>query len=281
MRYFILLSYNGTDYCGWQIQHNARSIQGEIEKALSTLLNEPINITGAGRTDTSVHASTYYAHFNSSKTEILSDHPYFIYKINAILPLNIAINNIFQVHKDAHARFDATERTYKYYIHTVKNPFHQDFSYYFKFPLDIGLMNKACEYLIGEKDFSCFEKVGSQTINAICDLKYAHWSYIMDDSQKYADSHLIKISNRLVFTITANRFLRNMVRAIVGSMTEIGRGKHDPTWILELLESKNRSKAGSSVTGKALFLEKIKYPYITDDGNYLDGYIKDNNKNDA
>ncbi len=252
MRYFVSISYNGKNYSGWQVQANAVSIQGMIEQAFSTLLGESISIVGAGRTDSGVNAINYIAHLDYNK-DALSNTNHFLYKINSILPSDICINSIYEVKPDAHARFDATSRTYKYYIHTSNNPFIPEFSTFSKFPLNIDAMNKAASFLIGVRDFSCFEKLHGGNRTSICSLYSACW-------EKYTPELGGANDGYYVFTIVANRFLRNMVRAIVGTLLEVGRGKKDPEWILELLESKDRNSAGRSVPGNALFLTEIKYP---------------------
>lgn len=246
MRYFISLSYNGSAFCGWQIQENANSVQEEIQKALSTLLKESISVTGAGRTDTGVHAKNYIAHFDCQS--VIQDVPHTLYKLNAILPQEIAVHNIFEVAADAHARFDAISRTYKYYIHTNKDPFDNGFSLFVKPDrVNIDLMNQAALHFLGEQDFSSLEKINGGNKTSICNVTYAKWEQIDE--------------NRYVFTVTANRFLRNMVRAMVGSLLEVGAGKRNPDWIKQMLSEKNRSSAGQSVNGKALFLVEVKYPY--------------------
>ena len=266
MRYFIRLSYRGAGFSGWQIQENAHTVEAEVEKALNTLLGKnldsqtstpkSIDVVGAGRTDTGVNAKGFYAHFDSSSKELILNPRKIIYKLNAILPAGISICDIIPVHKDAHARFDATSRTYKYYVHCGKDPFCETYSYFCKFDLDIEAMNKGAELLLGKKDFSCFEKMNGGNATSICEVTHAKWEEYQPivkgcDSAKY-----------LVFTISANRFLRNMVRAIVGSLMEIGRGKREPEWIDRLLLEQNRCAAGQSVPGHALFLVDIKYPYI-------------------
>ena len=258
MRYFLCISYRGAGFSGWQIQENANTIEAEVEKTLSTLLGEPIDVTGAGRTDTGVNAKNFYAHFDSCSQELASNPERIIYKMNAILPYGISANSIIPVHDDAHARFDATSRTYKYYIHCSKDPFCESYSYFYKFDLDIEAMNRGAQYLLGRKDFSSFEKLNGGNATSICDVTEAKWEIYEPvvsgcDKTKY-----------IVFTITANRFLRNMVRAVVGSLVEIGRGRKKPEWICELLEEKNRCAAGQSVPGHALFLVDVKYPYITE-----------------
>lgn len=246
MRYFICLSYNGAAFCGWQIQDNANSVQQELQKVLSLLLKEPISVTGAGRTDSGVHAINYIAHFDSQS--VIQDAAYITYKLNAILPKEIAVHYIRQVHDTAHARFDATSRTYKYHVHTNKNPFDTGFSLHVR-PQDMNIekMNAAAEYFLGEHDFSSLEKVNGGNKTSICTVTHARWE--QTDECNY------------VFTVTANRFLRNMVRAMVGSLLEVGAGKREPEWICKMLEQKDRSAAGQSVPGKALFLVEVKYPY--------------------
>lgn len=251
MRYFISLSYNGSAYSGWQIQDNAISVQQLVQRALSIHLSQEITLTGAGRTDSGVSAQNYIAHFDTINSLCFKNLPKLLYKINATLPHDIVINEIAEVHDDAHARFDATCRTYKYYVHTKKDPFSLDFSYYFHYDLDIEAMNRACSWLTGEKDFSSFEKLHGGNTNSICRIFNASW----EKDPAYSDE------SHFVFTVSANRFLRNMVRAIVGSLLEVGRGKRAPEWIAELIEKQDRGLAGQSVPGKALFLTEIKYPY--------------------
>ena len=246
MRYFICLSYNGAAFCGWQIQENAKSVQEDLQKALTLLLKESISVTGAGRTDSGVHAKNYIAHFDCQA--IIQDEAYLAYKLNAILPAEIAVHRIFKVHDTAHARFDATSRTYKYYIHTNKNPFDSGYSLHVRADrIDIEKMNEAAGYFLGEQDFSSLEKVNGGNRTSICTVTYAKWEQLDE--------------NRYVFTVTANRFLRNMVRAMVGSLLEVGAGKRNPEWIKSMLSQKDRCAAGQSVPGKALFLVEVKYPY--------------------
>lgn len=254
MRFFASISYNGSGYSGWQIQQNAPSIQEEVQRAVSAALGEKIEVTGAGRTDTGVHASGFTAHFDFGDDSILKEHDRIVYKINAILPKNIVVNSITRVRDGAHARFDAVSRTYKYYIHTGKDPFAAALSWFCKFPLDIDSMNVAASLMLGRKDFSSFEKSGSQAVSPICEVMQAQWS-------RYTPSAaVVPGTEYLVFTIKANRFLRNMVRAAVGTMTDIGRGRHRPQWMTEVLDSRDRSRAGQSVPGHALFLTDIEYP---------------------
>ena len=257
MRYSIRLSYDGSAFCGWQIQNNAVSVQGVLEKALSTLCGQEIQITGAGRTDTSVNAINYIAHFEiptglSLEAEQLS------YKLNAMLPREIVIHEICEVSEDFHARFNAQSREYHYFVHFCKDPFCEKFSYRMRYKLDIEAMNKAAQLLLGEHDFSCFEKVGGNNATSICTITDAAWS-------TYRPTHVELMGapycegDYIVFRIRANRFLRNMVRAIVGSLIEVGRGKKDPSWITELIASGSRSAAGQSVPGNALFFTGAEY----------------------
>ena len=246
MRYFIQLSYNGAHFCGWQIQQNANSVQAELQKAFSTILKENITITGAGRTDTGVNAIDYIAHFDYHKA--IENTDFVIYKINAILPKGIALSKIFLVHNTAHARFDAIKRTYKYHIHTHKDPFNHQLSYFVPpNKLDFEKMNEAAKYFLGEQDFTSLEKLNGGNNTSICTVTEAFWSYNKDE--------------HYVFTVSANRFLRNMVRAMVGSLIEVGIGRKEPEWIINMLKEKNRGAAGHSVPGTALFLTKIEYPY--------------------
>lgn len=257
MRYCIRLSYNGGAFCGWQIQNNAVSIQGTLETALSTILGHNIQITGAGRTDTGVNAINYIAHFEIP-TELFLKAEQLHYKLNAMLPRELAIHEIREVSDDFHARFDARSREYCYFIHLRKDPFCESFSYRLRYPLDIEAMNQAAELLLGEHDFSCFEKVGGNNTTSICTITEASWS-------TYCPTHVelmgmpCKDGDYIVFRIKANRFLRNMVRAIVGSLIEVGRGKKDPSWISELIASGSRSDAGQSVPGNALFFCGAEY----------------------
>ena len=243
MRYFICLSYNGAHFSGWQIQENANSVQGELQRALSVLLKEPIQVVGAGRTDTGVNARNYIAHFNIEGE--LPARQHFIYKMNAILPKAISVHDVYPVAEEMHARFSAKSRKYKYYIHTAKDPFCSEFSYFTRLKPDIEKMNKAAQYFLGEQDFTSLEKLGADNKTSICNVMEAYWEPL--------DGKDIATASHFVFTVKANRFLRNMVRAIVGSLIEVGRGKRKPEWITELIASGTRSDAGTSVPGKALF----------------------------
>lgn len=242
MRYFLQLSYNGKEYFGWQKQPNQRTVQEVLEKCLSTYLRKEIALTGAGRTDTGVHAMEYFAHFDADP---IADFDEFVFRMNAFLPKDIAIQNVFQVKNEAHARFDAEERTYNYFITPEKDPFKQEFSYHIFRTPNMEKMNAACQFLIGKKDFECFSRTGSDVKTFICDIKEAFWT---------------KHENQMVFTITADRFLRNMVRAIVGTLLEIGIGKRSVAEMEKIIDSKNRSNAGPSAPPQGLFLKKVKYP---------------------
>jgi len=241
MRFFIELSYSGSNYHGWQIQLNANTIQAELNKALSTILNNEISVVGAGRTDTGVHARQMFAHFDA---ELELELPTLITKLNGFLPNDIAIHHIFKVNEDAHCRFDANSRTYKYYITNKKSPFNSNVYFHYK-NLDVDAMNLACKYLLGKKDFTSFSKVNTQTHTNNCELMLANWE---------------EKGENLVFTIKADRFLRNMVRAVVGTLLEVGEGKITKDKIKEIIDKKDRSQAGVSVPANALFLTNIEYP---------------------
>ena len=257
MRYKIRLSYDGSAFCGWQIQTKDRTVQGDLEKALETLTGGHIPVTGAGRTDTEVNAINYIAHFDLPD-EVRIEAAQLCYKLNAILPREMVIHEISECGEDFHARFDARSREYHYFIHFTKDPFCEKFSYRMRYPLDIGKMNEAAAYLLGEQDFSCFEKTGGNNVTSICTITEAGWN-------TYRPTHLELMGmggregDYIVFRIKANRFLRNMVRAIVGSLIEVGRGKREPEWIRELIAGGSRSDAGSSVPGKALFFTGASY----------------------
>ena len=244
MRYFIKLAYNGTNYHGWQFQPNASSVQETMNKAVSTILNTEINLMGAGRTDTGVHAKEMYAHFDFKKSfEIES----VIHKLNSFLPKDITVYDIIPVPAAAHTRFDAVKRTYEYHINTFKDPFLQEQSWYFHQHLDIDLMNQAAQLLFDHTDFQCFSKVNTDVNTFDCTVFEAHWS---------------KENEKLIFTISANRFLRNMVRAIVGTLINIGLHKITLTDFDAIIKSKNRDKAGFSVPAHGLYLTKIEYDYL-------------------
>lgn len=241
MRFFIELSYNGKAYHGWQNQPDAISVQEVLENALSTILKVNISVVGAGRTDAGVHASQLFAHFDV-ESELPEN---LVFKLNSFLPLDISVKEIFEVTKDAHARFDALSRTYHYRISTHKNVFNFDFAYTLQKELNLERMNKACEILLQYNDFQCFSKVNTDVKTYHCKLMQAKW---------------ITQEDELVFMITADRFLRNMVRAIVGTLINIGLGKLELESLHDVIKSKNRSEAGFSVPAHGLYLVQIDYP---------------------
>jgi len=243
LRYFVELSYNGINYHGWQNQPNAISVQETLEKAFSILLNQKIAIMGCGRTDTGVHASQFFAHFDVDKT--LDDN--FLYKINSFLPKDIAIHQFFLVDKNAHARFDATSRSYQYRINLGKNPFLLDTTWQILSKnIDISLMNNAAKELFNYTNFKSFSRSNSDVKTYECIISDALWK---------------REEDLLIFNITANRFLRNMVRAIVGTLLEVGLGKITIKEFRKIIESKDRTKAGASAKAKGLFLTKITYSF--------------------
>lgn len=242
-RYFIKLAYKGTAYHGWQVQNNAVTVQEVLDAKLTTLLQSKIDTTGAGRTDTGVHAREFYAHFDHS--EQIVDKKDFLYHLNCLLPADIAVSDLLEMQPDAHARFDATARSYEYVINRERNPFEQDYAYYLYSSLDVEKMNQAAEYLKEVDDFSSFCKGKVQVKTKLCDVTEAYWE---------------EQGSKLIFHITANRFLRNMVRAIVGTLIEIGQGKITLDEYKEIIASKKRAAAGYSVPGQGLFLTKIEYP---------------------
>lgn len=244
-RYFIKLAYNGAPYHGWQSQPNALSVQQTIEDALSKILREPIAIVGAGRTDAGVNAAMMIAHFDTTKE--ISEVAPIIRSLNSIIGRDIAIYAIAPVAEDAHARFDATARSYKYYLHTRKSPFRYAHSCLIPYAMDFEAMNRAAKELYRYTDFTSFSKLHTDVATNNCKVTHAQWEELND--------------GEWVFTITADRFLRNMVRAIVGTLFEVGRGKITVEQFCEIIESKNRCNAGTSVIGEALFLWDIQYPY--------------------
>ena len=242
MRYFISLAYKGTHFHGWQTQPNAVSVQERINQGLSVLLKENVKIMGAGRTDTGVHAKQMYAHFD---TNILFDESEICYRLNAFLEDSILIKSIFKVANQTHARFHATARTYEYWLCQNKNPFLTESAWLMYSNLDFDLMNKAAAYLIEVKDFSSFAKVHADVKTHICDVRKAAWVYEND---------------KWVFTIEADRFLRNMVRAIVGTLIEVGKKKMSLHSFKSIINKKDRGEAGTSAPAKGLYLVKIDYP---------------------
>lgn len=242
MRYFIVFSYFGKSYHGWQKQPNAITIQEVLEDALSKLLGELVSVVGAGRTDAGVHAKQMYAHFDFGKKFDFED---LKYRLNSFLPNDIAVKEIFEVLDNAHTRFDALERTYEYWIVQEKNPFYSNFAFYVRPSLNIEAMNNAANLFLEHSDFECFSKSNTDVKTYLCQVKKAVWT---------------KEKDKFVFTITADRFLRNMVRAIVGTLLEVGLDKADIEDIQQVLDSKDRSNAGASVPAKGLYLTKIVYP---------------------
>ena len=245
-RYFIYLAYNGTNYCGWQNQPNGISVQQRIEEALQIFLRKPLSITGAGRTDAGVHARMMVAHFDWESE--IADLPFLTEKLNCLLPVDISIRKILPVSPEAHARFDALSRTYKYYVCKDKDPFTYPFYYRLASLPDFEKMNEAAAVLSEYIDFSCFSKLHTDVMTNNCKIMQAEWN---------------PEGIGWVFTIQADRFLRNMVRAIVGTLLEFGRGKLSLEGFRQVIESKDRGKAGTSVPGNALFLVNIEYPQST------------------
>ena len=246
-RYFIQLAYNGTHYNGWQEQANTpNTIQQVLREKLSMILSETIEVVGCGRTDRGVHAKDYFAHFDSEKATLHLPDANCIYKLNKVLPLEIAVKAIYLVNGNASSRFDAEWRTYEYYIHRVKNPFIYNSSLYVFGDLNVERMNEAAAYLLSVTDFTSFSKVNTQTHTNNCRVTLAKWIPLNE--------------GEYVFKITANRFLRNMVRAIVGTLLEVGREKLSIEEFKHIVHNRNRSDAGVSVPGHALYLTHIHYP---------------------
>ncbi|WP_262325982.1 tRNA pseudouridine(38-40) synthase TruA [Carboxylicivirga litoralis] len=243
-RYFIELAYNGASFHGWQIQPNAISVQEVMNDALNKVLRKKINVVGCGRTDTGVHASYFVAHFDND--EPVDDTDYLVYKLNRIVGNDVVVYSVQDVDKDAHSRFHAIARTYHYYLRTEKNPFIKDFSYRPYYKVDVEKMNEAAQILFEYTDFTSFSKLHTDTKTNNCEIKYVKWEQKDDGA---------------VFVIKADRFLRNMVRAIVGTLLEVGRGKITIEQFREVIENKDRAEAGTSVPGQALFLVDIEYPH--------------------
>jgi tRNA pseudouridine38-40 synthase len=242
IRYFLQLSYKGTRYFGWQRQPKEISVQEVLENAFSIILREEIAVTGAGRTDTGVHASFYIAHFDTENE--ITDPVQLVYKLNRFLPSDIAIQKIWKVDNEFHARFSAVSRTYKYFISTVKNPYNTETSFHYTVPLNVDLMNEAAKTLFEFTDFTSFSKLHTDVKTNNCKIYLAEWE---------------KQGDQLVFTIKADRFLRNMVRAIVGTLIEVGKGKISIEEFVEIIERKDRGEAGTSVPPQGLFLVDIEY----------------------
>ncbi len=248
MRYFIHLAYNGTNYCGWQTQPDLPTVQYTLEQALGTLLRQPVAVVGCGRTDTGVHASDFYAHFNYDETAPSAtplDTLQFTFKLNTFMPTDLAILEIFPVRDNAHARFDAIARTYQYHVSDQRLPFCQGLYSRIYFHPDLDMMNRGAEILMEYEDFTSFAKLHTQVKTNICHLSHARWKQEGD---------------QWVFTIRSNRFLRNMVRSVTGTLLDVGRGKLTLDGLREIIESKNRCAAGVSMPPQGLFLTRVEYP---------------------
>lgn len=243
MRYFLYLSYDGTNYHGWQIQPNGNSVQETLMRALSTFLRKEIEVVGAGRTDAGVHARLMVAHFDfEQKLDVATVTD----KLNRLLPPDIAVYEVKRVKDEAHARFDAIYRTYKYYVTTQKDPFRHRYAWRLFNPLDFNKMNEAARTLFDYTDFTSFSKLHTDVKTNNCKIMHAEWTQVSE--------------TEWVFTIQADRFLRNMVRAVVGTLVEVGRGKLTIEGFRKVIENKDRCSAGSSVPGHALFLVDVGYP---------------------
>ena len=246
-RYFIELAYDGTNYHGWQMQPNAVGVQEVLNKALTTILREPIETLGCGRTDTGVHAKEFFAHFDVVDSLWSMDHGSTLRSLNAILPHDIAIKRLIHVTPDAHARFDATSRSYEYHIHFNKDPFKNGYSWLLRDEPDLELMNQAAKLIMQYIDFSCFSKSNTQVYTNNCKITNALWG---------------RTDEGIVFKISADRFLRNMVRAIVGTLLMIGNKEMAAEAIHDIIKSKNRGNAGASVPACGLYLTEVKYPFL-------------------
>jgi tRNA pseudouridine38-40 synthase len=246
-RYFLKLAFNGTAYHGWQVQANSHTVQEEINKALSVLLKTPAETAGCGRTDTGVHARVFYAHFETSS--ILENKKDFLHHLNCIIPKDIAVNDLIEVDAKYHARFAATSRTYQYYLHQKKNPFLNESSYFFPFDVDIDAMNNAASALLGQNDFSSFSKTRTQVNHFNCHIVEASWRVDAEWGQ-------------LVFQISADRFLRTMVRTIVGTLLDVGEGKISIDDFKTIIVGKSRREAGIAVPPQGLYLTDVKYPFL-------------------
>jgi tRNA pseudouridine38-40 synthase len=245
LRYFLRISYDGTRFHGWQRQLNGITIQQVLEEALSMMLRTEINLTGAGRTDTGVHAAEFYAHFDLAGPLETPGKEKLVFRLNSYLGKDIAVHAISPVNPDAHARFSAIARTYRYCIAREPDPFRQSYTWYLFGTLNLELMNRGAAMIMQTSDFTSFSKVDTDTVTNICKVSYANWA--TEDTE-------------LVFTITADRFLRNMVRAIVGTLVQLGRGKITLEDLKRIIDSKDRAAAGDSVPGRGLVLQRIEYP---------------------
>lgn len=244
MRYFLELRYNGAAYCGWQRQPDQPSVQQTLERALATLLREPVGLTGAGRTDTGVNASYYVAHFDCASP--VADPAQTVYKLNFLLPGDISVGSMTPVAEDAHARFDAREREYRYFIEPRKNPFTRHLTWQYYVPLDLGRMNEAAALLTQYEDFTSFAKLNSNNKTNICHVKEAVWT--------------LTSRGTMCFTIRADRFLRNMVRSLVGTLVDVGRGRYTPEEFRAIVESRDLSRSSAGAPAQGLFLSDVCYP---------------------
>ncbi len=246
-RFFLTLSYNGSDYNGWQSQENTpNTIQQVLEEKMAMILQESVELVGCGRTDTGVHAKNYVAHFNSHCLDLTENKKHWIYKFNTVLPSSISVNNIQKMKDAAHARFDAEQRTYYYFLHQQKNPFIENSSWYVYGDIDFELMNRAAAILLEHSDFTSFSKLHGQNKTNNCKIAKALWQKLSDHEWR--------------FTITADRFLRGMVRAIIGTLILVGKNKISLADFTAVIEGKHRSLAGQNAPANALFLTGIKYP---------------------
>ncbi len=243
-RYFIFISFKGTSYHGWQFQPNSVTVQRTLDEALTLILGENISTTGAGRTDAGVHAHVFCAHFDSSNSDLAAEKS-LLFRLNRFLPSDISVTGIRQVLPDSNARYSAISRTYRYNISRVKDPFNDESSWFINGDLDIESMNRVSELLLNHSDFTSFSRLHSGNKTNFCRIYHAGWE---------------QSENRLIFTIKADRFLRNMVRAIVGTMVEVGKGRINPEGFEKIILSKNRSSAGMSAPSKGLFLVAVDYP---------------------
>lgn len=254
-RYFLEISYHGAAYHGWQVQENATSVQEVLNNALRTVLREEIETVGCGRTDTGVHARDFFVHFDTINPRLARENARLdaeisrvIHSLNGLLPYDIGVKRLIPVAPEAHARFDALLRSYEYHVHFSKDPFQHGFSWFLRDRPDVRLMNHAAKMIMEYRDFSCFSKSHTQTFTNNCIISRAEWVHAGD---------------AMVFHISADRFLRNMVRAIVGTLIDVGKGVIPPEDIRRIIESKNRSMAGTSVPACGLYLTEVRYPYIT------------------
>lgn len=245
-RYFLRISYDGTNYHGWQVQPGSITVQEVVTERIAVMVGDPdLQVVGCGRTDTGVHASSFFLHFDSEGP--LDDD--FAFRLNAFVPEDIGIHQLYQVGPEAHARFDAIRRTYRYYVHQKKDPFQRHYSWLLKHDLDITQINECCELIMKHNDFACFARSGGANKTTLC---------------KVVECSIEQEGDRLVLTISADRFLRNMVRAVMGTLVEVGRGKLSMQEFGSILENGERSDAGPSAPAHGLFLEKIEYPYLNE-----------------